>query len=283
MPELPEVETVCRVMRGVLVGPTLAEAEVAADDIVFKGLHPDALKETLIGAKVDRVGRQGKYWWWELDRGILVFGHLGMAGWVRDVTPERKDVCQTRLREHGKLDWDDSEGRPRFLKLMVTTTLGGRIALTDGRRLARVWLASTVEEGVAHLGPDVLDSPRNPADLHKLLSGRTAPIKALLLDQKMFAGVGNWIADEVLFQAQIKPTRQAGQLTLPEIDRLLARLRGILEVAIEVEANSSLYPDDWLFNRRWGGNKGLTDFNGHPIVRETVGGRTTAWVPDLQF
>jgi len=177
---------------------------------------------------------------------------------------------------------EDEAGRPRFLKLLIEAEDGSKIAFTDGRRLGRLWLAESHETGLKGLGPDVLDDPWKPADLLRRLTGRTAPIKALLLDQSLFAGIGNWIADEVLYQARIAPKRQAGSLKLPELKRLTDVLKTILETSIEVDANSEHYPDDWLFNARWGGAKGTGEVMGHTIVRETVGGRTTAWVPDLQ-
>lgn len=282
MPELPEVETICRVMRGALVGKTIEKVEVVQDSIVFKGAPEKILKELLTGATVNAIGRRGKYWWLELDREPWMFGHLGMAGWVRDVTPDKENKLETRLREHGKVSWDTPEGVPKFLKLLMTTNNGESIALTDGRRLARVWLAKNAEEGVLGLGPDMRDKPWKPADLKAKLANRKAPIKALLLDQKLFAGVGNWIADEVLFQAAIAPTREGGSLSQAEIEKMLAKLATILELAIEVNADSSKYPEDWLFNSRWGGKRGESEIFGKTIVREAVGGRTTAWVPDLQ-
>lgn len=282
MPELPEVETVRRVMRRVLVGHRIVAAEVVPDEIVLKGVPAQFVHDALIGASVEGIGRKGKYWWIELDRRPWVFGHLGMAGWIRDVSLTGSPKLATRLREHGKRDWDDENGRPRFLKLMLETETGGRIAFTDGRRLGRLWLAESPEQGVVGLGPDVLDEPWSVNSLVKKLKDRKAPIKALLLDQKLFAGVGNWIADEVLFQARIAPARLAASLSELEVSMLVENLKPILELAIKVDADSERYPETWLFNSRWGGTKGTGEIMGHAIVREPVGGRTTAWVPDLQ-
>ncbi|MBS1723599.1 MAG: hypothetical protein JSS66_11665 [Armatimonadetes bacterium] len=282
MPELPEVETVRRVMRRVLQGRRIVDAEVVPDEIVLKGVPAAAVRDAILGAKVVDVGRRGKYWWIELDRKPWLFGHLGMAGWIRDVTPGTTGGVQTRLREHGKMPWDDEHGRPRFLKLMLEAEGGGRIAFTDGRRLGRLWLADGPETGLKGLSPDVFDDPWTVSELRSKLAGRKAPIKALLLDQSLFAGVGNWIADEVLFQARIRPSRLAGNLKKPELERMLDSLHKILQHAIEVDADSSRYPDDWLFNARWGGAKGTGEIMGHAIRREPIGGRTTAWVPDLQ-
>src|SRR4051812_36622723 len=111
MPELPEVESVCRLMREVLVGKKIAAAEVAADEIVLGGTPPAAVEKALVGHKVVDVGRKGKYWWIELDETPWVFGHLGMSGWIRELGKDSR-----RLHSHGEAPLDDEEGRPRFLK-----------------------------------------------------------------------------------------------------------------------------------------------------------------------
>ncbi|MBS1715475.1 MAG: hypothetical protein JST30_14185 [Armatimonadetes bacterium] len=284
MPELPEVETVRRVIERALLGKRIAVADVVPDEIVLEGVPAEVVQAAVVGSTVKRVGRRGKYWWLEFDRTPWLFGHLGMAGWVRDVTPAGHDRhrVETRLREHGAAPLDDESGRPRFLKILLESESGDRIAMTDGRRLSRLWLADSADEGVKGLGPDMLDQPWSAGPLADRLRGRSAPIKALLLDQRLFAGVGNWIADEVLYQAKIAPQRPAGSLSPKELKTLIGKLAGILETSVNVDADASKYPSDWLFNHRWGGAKGVEHIHGRPIVREQVGGRTTAWVPSVQ-
>jgi len=138
MPELPEVETVCRVMRRVLVGHRIAAVEVLPDKIVFGDTPSEAFIEALKGQKVQDIGRKGKTWWIELERPPVLFGHLGMTGWIREL-----GAFTIRLKEHGQAPLDDEQGRPRFLKLLIETDSGKRIAFTDARRLARVWLGET--------------------------------------------------------------------------------------------------------------------------------------------
>lgn len=285
MPELPEVETVCRTLRQCLVGHKIVEVEVAPDEIVLSGTPPNAVREALLAATVTGIGRQGKYWWIETDRRPWAFGHLGMAGWVRRLPKEGEVIeSETRLKEHGKLPFEDATGRPKFLKLLLKASNGEQVAFTDGRRLARLWLSESpeVDLRLAKLSPDVRDNPWNPKALHQILSKRTAPIKSLLLDQSLFAGVGNWIADEMLYQARISPKREASSLSFAEIKRLLSALKEILESAIQVSADSDRFPPHWLFHHRWGGARGAELIDGHAIVRESVGSRTTAWVPKLQ-
>jgi len=285
MPELPEVETVRRRMAGVLEGRRISSVEAVEDGIVFGDTGPAALEAALTGRLVTRVGRKGKYWWLETDEGPCLVGHLGMAGWVRDVGPTREAVGEElRLMEHGRAPLDDASGRPKFLKLMIEAKDGGRIALTDGRRLARVRLCNdpNADPGIAKLGPDCLEEPRTGQELRAVLAGRSAPIKALLLDQTLFAGVGNWVADEALYMARIAPQRSAGSLSRTEAVRLAKALVTVLQTAVEAGADHTRYPEGWMFHSRWGGKKGHQRIGGRRLVREQVGGRTTAWVPGWQ-
>src|SRR5579862_1685736 len=250
MPELPEVETVRRTMRRVLKGQRIAEVEAVPDNIVMGATPPEAFVEALKGRTVTEIGRKGKYWWIELDEKPWVFGHLGMAGWIREL-----GAPTTRLREHGNAPLDDENGRPRFLKLLLTADNGKRISFTDGRRLGRLWLGNDPKEDsrVKELGFDCLDELPDAKRLCELLQKRKAPIKAVLLDQSLFAGVGNWIADETLYHARISPKRSADSLSLKEVTNLREALHMVIETAVEAGADSDKYPNDWLFSSRWGG------------------------------
>ncbi len=279
MPELPEVETVRRIFDRVLTGKKIVEAEVVPDDIVLKGTSAESLQARLQGATVVGTGRKGKYWWIDLgDRGVL-FGHLGMAGWVREI-----GAHTIRIREHGNAPLDDANGRPKFLKLRLRAEDGREVVMTDGRRLARLWEGDSVEgdKKLKALGPDMwTDLPTTEA-LFEKLKKKKAPMKAILLDQKVFAGVGNWIADEVLYQAGIAPKRLGSSMTLEEVEILREKLWEILDLAVQVGADKEKFPETWIFGSRWGGAKGEEFFQGEPLVREQVGGRTTAWVPTRQ-
>jgi len=107
-------------------------------------------------------------------------------------------------------------------------------------------------------------------------------MKALLLDQSFAAGVGNWIADEVLYQARIDPRRRAGTLTDPEIRRLRTAIRHVMSVSVRARNDSDRYPRRWLFHDRWGRNPKAYTSRGEKIRHDTIGGRTTAWVPSVQ-
>ena len=279
MPELPEVETVCRIMRDVLVGKTIAEAEFVEDDIVHSGLEAAYLEGLMAGRVVTGVGRKGKYWWIETDERPWMFGHLGMAGWIREI-----GASTIRLKEHGQAPLDDETGRPRFLKWRLQAEDGRQVVMTDSRRFARVWTGDdpSNDPRLVKLGPDVYSDPPVVSELAEKLKRRKAPIKAVLLDQKLFAGVGNWIADEVLFHARVAPKRLGSSLSRAEVEALLGALKTVLDHSVEVGADYEQFPDDWMFHVRWGGSKGEDVIGGNQIVREQVGGRTTAWVPAVQ-
>jgi len=94
--------------------------------------------------------------------------------------------------------------------------------------------------------------------------------------------VGNWIADEVLYQAGLDPRRPASSLSREEVGRLRARTRAVVRRAVSVDADAARFPRTWLFHHRWGREDGARTARGEPIVHLTVGGRTTAWVPSRQ-
>jgi len=280
MPELPEVETVCRVLRRALVGERLAEVEVVRDSLVFSGHPPREVERAFAGRVVDAVGRHGKYFWIALrGPGPTVFGHLGMSGWVREVGRDG-----TRLHGHGEAPFDDDAGRPRFMRLRLETTGGRAVAFTDPRRLGRIWLGASPEQErrIVRLGPDAYDDLPTATALAELFARRRTPIKAVLLDQSALAGIGNWIADEVLYQARIAPGRPAASLSKAEVAALRRAIHHVLAHAVRVGADHRRFPRSWLFEHRWGGGRGAARVGGQAIVRETIGGRTTAWVPSRQ-
>ncbi|MCG6925102.1 MAG: hypothetical protein LJF30_07310 [Acidobacteria bacterium] len=263
MPELPEVEAARRRAERQLVGRHLAAVSVAPDPIVFEGTSPRRLV-ALRGREVVAVRRRGKHLWMELDKRPHLLFHFGMAGGFR-------------LGRAG-------EPRPRFWKLDLTAEDNRRLVFTDPRRLGRVRLRRNPEgeAPLAGLGFDVLEDLPPTPKIVEIFARHGAPVKAVLLDQSLFAGVGNWIADEVLYQAGLDPRRPASSLSREEVGRLRSRLHDIVRRAVAVDADSARFPRTWLFHRRWGRKPGAHTARGEPITFLTVGGRTTAWVPSRQ-
>jgi formamidopyrimidine-DNA glycosylase len=280
MPELPEVETVCRVLRHALQGRRIVHVEVVADPLVFSGESARDIEKALRGRVVDRVGRRGKTFWLALrGPGPTLFGHLGMSGWIREMGHPG-----TRLHGHGDAPFDDARGRPRFLRLWIETDDGHAIAFTDPRRLGRIWLGASpeTEPRVRRLGPDAYDDLPSAVALLALVATRKRAIKTVLLDQHVLAGIGNWIADEVLYQSRIAPARIASSLSRAEVVALRTSIHRVLHRAVSVSADHERFPKSWLFAHRWGGHRGSDQIAGQRIRRDVVGGRTTAWVPARQ-
>ena len=152
------------------------------------------------------------------------------------------------------------------------------------RRLGRIRLRDDPrqEPPIGELGFDPLHDLPTAGWLADKLGQRKAPIKAVLLDQSFAAGVGNWIADEVLYQARIDPSARANTLTLPDVRRLRGRLKHVIETAVEVDGLSARFPKRWLFHHRWGKDSEAVTARGERIEYVTIAGRTTAWVPDVQ-
>ena len=276
MPELPEVETARRAAIAVAVGRRIVGVTVADDTIVFERVSPARIRRALLGRQVRAVRRHGKHFWFELDRRPWLSVHFGMAGGLH--TSRRRGVRLVSSGRRTEPGWP-----PRFTKLRLAFEGGHELVIADGRRLGRIRLRQdpATEPPIAGLGFDALRGLPGAARFRELARERAAPVKALLLDQSFAAGVGNWIADEVLYQARIAPRRPARSLSDRELDRLRARLRSVVRVAVGARADSDRYPRAWLFHRRWGSRPGVT-VRGDIIRRETVAGRTAAWVPAVQ-
>jgi formamidopyrimidine-DNA glycosylase len=264
MPELPEVETARREVQRAAAGRRILEVSTVPDPIVYAGVTPARLAAALRGRRIVAMHRKGKHLWMELDRRPWPAFHFGMTGSFHV--------------------YKDPAERPRFWKLELRLSGGRYLAFRDVRRFARIRLQQDppAEPPVSLLGFDPLDGMPPPRQLHERLARRRAPLKAVLLDQSLFAGVGNWIADEVLYQSNLSPHRLASSLGLDEVRRLRDRLHAIVETAVAAAADSDRFPRAWLFHDRWGRRPDARTHRGESIVHETVGGRTTAWIPTRQ-
>lgn len=261
MPELPEVESARAQLQKTARGKTIRQVHLKRDPLVFK-TPTGKLQAALLGRKIKGTGRKGKHYWAELDRRPWPGFHFGMSGSMHVYQKE------SDRPSHWKMEWVLNDGT--------------RIAWRDPRRFGRIRLLNDPKIDLDALGFDpLLDLPAFKV-FRELVLARKKNVKALLLDQSFSAGVGNWIADEILFQAKISPRRYTTELTEDDLKRLRARMKSVVETAVAVDADSEKFPKDWLFHYRWS-EKRKTLPSGKIMVRETVAGRTTAWVPDDQF
>ena len=277
MPELPEVERARRLLDSVATGRVIASCRCADDEIVFDGAAPRTFARTLTGRRVVAASRRGKQLWLELDRPPHLLMHLGMTGHIR--TPDDEGLVYEAGAAKSDTSWP-----PKFWKLHAFLDDGGEFVMTNARRLGRIRLRKDPEgePPISELGFDALHELPPLREFSRRLEGRRGNVKGLLMDQRFAAGVGNWIADEVLYQARIDPRRAVSSLEADEVTRLRDRLAKVITTACRVNADKRDFPSSWLFHHRWGRNSAATTSDGRRIEHLTLGGRSTAWVPELQ-
>lgn len=264
MPELPDVEAARLKLSKTIQRQRIMAAFCASDPIVYKKQNTKTIASKLKGKKIIGTGRKGKYFWLILEDDLWLVMHFGMTGELEFYDSKSKRPPHTRL----ELQLSDD----RFM------------AFRDPRRFGRILLQEKDPRSllpIKKLGFDPLEEIPSLAQLEKLFKSTKRNIKALLLDQRHFAGVGNWIADEILFQAKIHPAKLTAKLSTAEILKIRSALKKIIEKAVSVNSESQRFPKNWLYHKRWNLRKTLTS-SGHEIVRETIGGRTTAYVPAVQ-
>lgn len=268
MPELPEVEMWRLLAERECVGKRVEKVFAAEDTIVYAGVTPRAFAAALRGRSIYAVRRHGKQLWMELDRMPSPLFHFGMSGSFKT--------------------YRDPGDRHRYCKCELLFDDGSRLGFKNPRRLGRIRLQENPleQEPIVSLGFDPLTGMPTLGAFRALLGPRNGSIKGVLLDQSFAAGVGNWIADEVLYQARLDPRRKAGGLSADEVKALHRQLRRIVREAVDRGADYRRFPNSWLFHRRWDlreSKKGkITDHRGDTIRFDKVAGRTTSWVPARQ-
>ena len=241
---------------------TMVRARSVVDDMMRPELTPRRFRSAVKGRRVLGVERRGKYLWLRFDRPPHLVLHFGMTGeFVYDLRP-----------------------RPKHWRFELALDNGGLFTLVDPRRFGRVLLVNEPlqEPPVSELGFDPWLDRVSPATFTQAVQARSAPIKAILLDQSFAAGVGNWIADDVLYLAGIDPRRRGRELSNAECRRVLQKLLHVVRVATEAGSHAERFPRKWLFHLRWGRHIGIKTRDGRPVRFATVAGRSTAWVPGVQ-
>ena len=228
MPELPEVETVRRGLEPVLAGRVIARAEARRPNLRWP-LPPD-MAARLTGARVTALRRRSKYLLADLDRGETLIVHLGMSGRIL-VSGAAIGAFHHPLATPGKHD-----------HVVLDVEGGARITFNDARRFGAMdlWPTATLEAHklLAALGPEPLGNGFDGRYLAARLAGRFTPVKAVLLDQRVVAGLGNIYVCEALWRAHVSPLRLAGAVTTEEAERLVAAVRAVLTDAIAAGGSS---------------------------------------------
>jgi formamidopyrimidine-DNA glycosylase len=274
MPELPEVETVCRGLEPVLIGQVITKVDVRRKDL--RKPFPKGLKTRIESAKVTHITRRAKYIQAHLDNGFVLVIHLGMSGRIvfhpADYKPQTHD--------HFILHMQD----------------GQQIVLNDPRRFGIVDLVAVDDlESHAlfsHLGPEPLSNGFSGPVLAQALAGKKAAIKQVIMDQTIVVGVGNIYASEALFMAGINPEKPAGKVKADQAEALVSAIKKVLQKAIK--AGGSTLRDHRQANGELGyfqhsfsvydreGQVCITCAGKRPIMRITQGGRSTFYCPTCQ-
>lgn len=276
MPELAEVEHGRRLAERVAAGRRIERVRCADDRIVFDGVAPSTVQRRLRGRVVVAVHRWGKQLWFELDRPPHPLFHFGMTGAFR-VRGTAPLALESGIR-------DDGQWPPRFTKIHCVFDDGGELVMTNARRLGRIRLRDDPrhEPPLSGLGFDPLLAMPSAGEFSARIGARRTAVKNVLMDQRFSAGVGNWIADEVLYQAGVDPRRRADTLDDGERRAIRRALGRIVRRAVEVDAHKDRLPATWLFHHRWGQAGDARTARGEKIEFVQIGGRTTAFVPSRQ-
>jgi formamidopyrimidine-DNA glycosylase len=273
VPELPEVETVRRRIAPLVEGATISGAEIL-DARLTRPVEPGLVADALVGERIAVVERRGKYLLWRFESGRTLVVHLRMTGSLLHAA---------------------SGGLPADAHRRATLALdtGAEVGYRDVRRFG-TW--ELLDDGhlrpylASRLGPEPLVASFTGERLARIVDGRRAPIKSVLLDQRRIAGIGNIYADEALWRARIHPLRPAGELYGDEVARVHRAVRAALRRGVELNGSTLrdyVAPDGaaGAMQREfhvYGRLGEPCDRCGRPIERIVVSGRGTWLCPHCQ-
>ncbi|MGD1848773.1 MAG: Fpg/Nei family DNA glycosylase [Salibacteraceae bacterium] len=251
MPELPEVE----IFRRYFERTSLQQSVTQIDFLDDKVLSTDAaeIESALVNHTFFATTRIGKYLFAQIDSGKFLLFHFGMTGSLSY--------------------YQASIDPPKFSRLIIQFDTGYHLAFVCPRKFGRIELVTNLKEyqGKKKLGPDFLTIDKN--GFKTAIQKRMTKIKPALLEQKHFAGIGNWIADEMLFQAKIHPERLCKSLTNRDLNLLFNSGIQTIEEAIAHDTHYGSFPDFMFVNHRKEGAK--CPRCGAEVIRMVVGGRGT--------
>jgi formamidopyrimidine-DNA glycosylase len=263
MPELAEVEYY-RKQWNEGVGEKITGVDLHADKRIFRGTNTDLLTKALTGATLKSSQARGKQMVFRFSKDCWLGIHLGMTG---------KMSTQLAGYEPAKHDH------------LVLRQKQRTLVFEDMRQFGRVHFSQSA--GAPEWWSDIAIAPNEDgftfAHMQEFLKRRKRlSVKGVLLVQEGFPGVGNWMADEILWRAKLNPAKLVGDLTATESKALWKETRMVCKVALEkIGDNFGDPPKGWLFHERWS-RKGVCPKHKEPLERATIGGRTTAWCAKCQ-
>jgi formamidopyrimidine-DNA glycosylase len=258
MPELAEVEYFRRQWDPGL-GQKILRVQVHAQKRIFRGSNPRLLVRSLTGQKLLRSSSWGKQMLFEFGDGNWLGLHLGMTGKMRvertGFRPEKHDHLVLHQAKRALVFRD--------------ARLFGRVRFHHGKTSPEWW-----RTGAPDIGSEMFDRKFFDGFLKR---HSRAPIKSVLLLQSGFAGIGNWMADEILWRAKALPSRTPGSFSSVERARLFRETRFVATESLRIiSPEFGDAPDDWLIHQKWK-REGVCPRHGTPLQKAMIGGRTTAW------
>ena len=265
MPELPEVETIKETLQP-LVGLKLANHLIYRVDMIKQNAFAP---ESIIGKRLISIKRRGKFLAFHFDKQQNLVFHLGMSGQLYSSSEKKEDQ-----HIHYEAQFDNNA----FLHFR------------DPRRFGGIWLVSDLEAFFSPLGPEPLTRAFNAGYLAGKTQNRTLPIKNLLLNQHIVAGIGNIYADEALFAAGVRPQRAAKELTLDEINSIAQAVKKVLKAGIKHRGTTfrdyrdgNLQTGNFQKHLKAYGRKDQPCIKcGNPLLNIRLGGRGTYYCPCCQ-
>jgi formamidopyrimidine-DNA glycosylase len=263
MPELAEVEWY-RKQWDAGLDHEIVDVQLHPRKRIFRGTNTRSLRQKLVGEKLLRSTTRGKRMLFEFSRNNWLGIHLGMTGKIRvesqNFRPDKHDHLVLYQRDRALVFTDSRQF--------------GRVRFHHGEKEPDWWKREN---------PEIIAPQFDQRFVDRFLDRhRKAPIKAVLLLQSGFSGIGNWMADEILWRAKIHPARPGGKLREHERAALLRETKFVTKRSLEtLGRNYSDPPRNWLIHQRWK-RSGVCPLHRTPLRRATIGGRTTAWCPRCQ-
>jgi formamidopyrimidine-DNA glycosylase len=259
MPELPEVETFKRYLDGISLHRRIKNVDVRSA-YVLKAVSARELGRQLKGRSFESSWRHGKHLFVCTDRDLWLRLHFGMTGSLEYLKGQRE--------------------APKDTQVLFGFANHSRLAFRDQRKFGEVELIENVDEFLQArgLGPDALEA--NLSQFKAILEKHDSAVKAILLNQRLIAGIGNLYADEILFRARMHPGTEAARLRDNDLTRLFRATRYVLEKAIALKTDFSRLPTSWLLTHR--GKRGQCPRCSRALKSATIGGRTSWFCANCQ-
>jgi formamidopyrimidine-DNA glycosylase len=252
MPELPEVEMSKRYLDSTSLHQRIIAVDVR-DSYVLKRVSPRQLARRLKGRPFEDSHRHGKHLFVRAGNELWLRLHFGMTGWLEYLHHD--------------------EVAPKTARVIFRFAGNCRLAFDDQRKFGEIELIKDMGEFLQRrgIGPDALDV--GLSDFKTIFRTHRGAVKAILLNQKMIAGIGNLYADEILFRARMHPATEAARMSDKDLQRLFRATRYVLEKAIALKTDFNRLPKSWLLTHR--GKRDRCPRCGRALKSATIGGRTS--------